>query len=636
MEQVVLAPGRIAWLLRGILTIVLCATLPQAAVASGFADVAPDSWAAPYINAIRDAGITQGCGGNNYCPAAPVTREQMAAFLIRAIAGEPPQGYCNGVAPFTDVPASGWACGHIKWLGELGVTAGCGAGGYCPGAPVTREQMAAFIVRAMEGEPAANSCAGQAPFADVGPASWACGYIKRLAALGVTKGCGNGNYCPNQPVRRDEMAAFLARAFLGVGDANPWAAPLQLLELSAADPQSLTASWLPLNDPLTPEADITYELHLSTQADFLPDAATLKVSGLGMHGTVVTNLTPGTLYQARVRALGPGPGQQNTSDARAVRLPVLAAIRTATPVTEWQHGEAVQSGPDSFQLAAGVAIPAVGDLVTNRDGEGYLKAVVDVTTTGGQTLVTTRPAGLHEAYQQLELSSAIKITPLPESNSIATGQVGAASATVRATASGARLDWPQTGFSLMAPGIPARASAQSPPGRYATGPALAAKAGQPLLSETSERTTVNGKFVRVVGPKAVAVVPGVGGSTLIKLAVHQDDETWWGDERIPIAICKVGDLDITAPKGKDGAGLATLADFAAIHVETVPDYGGGTYVATRAATQMLRIQAEADQIAADPYFVSFTAYVDEAGNGCAESPRFYLGWKEKIHFKLPV
>jgi hypothetical protein len=68
MGQVVLAPGRIAWLLRGILTLVLCATLPRAAVASGFADVAPDSLAAPYIMAIRDAGITQGCGGNNYCP----------------------------------------------------------------------------------------------------------------------------------------------------------------------------------------------------------------------------------------------------------------------------------------------------------------------------------------------------------------------------------------------------------------------------------------------------------------------------------------------------------------------------------------------------------------------------------------
>jgi len=63
---------------------VLCATLPRAAVASGFADVAPDSWAAPYINAIRDAGITQGCGGNNYSPQGLVTREQMAAFLARA------------------------------------------------------------------------------------------------------------------------------------------------------------------------------------------------------------------------------------------------------------------------------------------------------------------------------------------------------------------------------------------------------------------------------------------------------------------------------------------------------------------------------------------------------------------------
>ena len=47
------------------------------------------SWAAGYINAIRDAGITGGCGNGNYCPQGLVTREQMAAFLVRAVEGEP-------------------------------------------------------------------------------------------------------------------------------------------------------------------------------------------------------------------------------------------------------------------------------------------------------------------------------------------------------------------------------------------------------------------------------------------------------------------------------------------------------------------------------------------------------------------
>ena len=36
--------------------------------------------------------------------------------------------------------------------------------------------------------------------------------IEALAASGITGGCGNGNFCPNQNVTRGEMAAFLARA----------------------------------------------------------------------------------------------------------------------------------------------------------------------------------------------------------------------------------------------------------------------------------------------------------------------------------------------------------------------------------------------------------------------------------------
>ncbi len=183
---------------------------------STFADVPSTHWAFAYINAIYEAGLTTGCGGGNYCPEAVVTREQMAAFLVRALEGEPPAGYCGGAAPFGDVAPGSWACGYIKRLVELGVTSGCGGGNYCPVAAVTREQMAAFLVRALEGEPPAGYCGGTAPFSDVAPGSWACGYIKRLAELGITTGCAAGLYCPLSDVQRDQMAAFLARAFLGL------------------------------------------------------------------------------------------------------------------------------------------------------------------------------------------------------------------------------------------------------------------------------------------------------------------------------------------------------------------------------------------------------------------------------------
>ena len=179
-----------------------------------FNDVPADSWAFGYINAIRDAGITQGCGNSNYCPKDPVTREQMAAFLVRAIEGDPAANYCGGNPPFNDVSPGAWSCGHIKRLVELKITLGCGGGNYCPYRQVTREQMAVFIVRALEGDPAENYCGGVAPFVDVSPSSWSCGHIKRLVELGITQGFPGNEYRPNADVNREQMAAFLARAFL--------------------------------------------------------------------------------------------------------------------------------------------------------------------------------------------------------------------------------------------------------------------------------------------------------------------------------------------------------------------------------------------------------------------------------------
>jgi len=42
---------------------------------------------------------------------------------------------------------------------------------------------------------------------------WAVHWIEQLAAENITAGCGNGNYCPDATVTRDQMAVFLVRTF---------------------------------------------------------------------------------------------------------------------------------------------------------------------------------------------------------------------------------------------------------------------------------------------------------------------------------------------------------------------------------------------------------------------------------------
>jgi hypothetical protein len=119
---------------------------PPPAIGTVFSDVPVGSFAASYIERLFADRITAGCGGNNYCPSASVTRAQMAVFLLRAKYGSsysPPAA--TGV--FSDVPPGSFAANFIEQLAREGITGGCGGGKYCPSAAVTRDQMAVFLVR---------------------------------------------------------------------------------------------------------------------------------------------------------------------------------------------------------------------------------------------------------------------------------------------------------------------------------------------------------------------------------------------------------------------------------------------------------------------------------------------------------
>src|SRR5690606_26994347 len=95
------------------------------------------------INAAAAAGITEGCGNGRYCPRSAVTREQMASFLVRALDLPP-----TATDYFTDDESSPHEA-DINALAAAGITNGCTATAYCPTSNVSREQMVAFLHRAL-------------------------------------------------------------------------------------------------------------------------------------------------------------------------------------------------------------------------------------------------------------------------------------------------------------------------------------------------------------------------------------------------------------------------------------------------------------------------------------------------------
>ena len=124
------------------------------------------------------------------------------------------------VADFLDVPAGHQFHGFVATLVSNAITAGIGGGLYGVGDNTLRQQMAVFLLKAKFG-----LCYTPPPcdggFPDVPCPSTFADWIEALAAEGITGGCGSGNYCPQNPVRRDQMAVFLLKAAHGSGYVPP-------------------------------------------------------------------------------------------------------------------------------------------------------------------------------------------------------------------------------------------------------------------------------------------------------------------------------------------------------------------------------------------------------------------------------
>jgi len=115
-----------------------------------FPDVAPDAWGGwQSVEACRAAGIVGGYPDGRYHPDESVSRAQMAGFISRTLAI--PSAVPEGppTPHFPDVPTDHWAYKYIEYAYANAIVAGYPGGNYAPDVPVDRGQMAAFIARAI-------------------------------------------------------------------------------------------------------------------------------------------------------------------------------------------------------------------------------------------------------------------------------------------------------------------------------------------------------------------------------------------------------------------------------------------------------------------------------------------------------
>jgi hypothetical protein len=179
----------------------------------------------PNIEAVAAARITRGCNpptSDQFCPERSLTRGEMAAFLVRAL------DLPYTTEDFFSDDGESIFQADINRLAAAGVTKGCNPpdnNRFCPDSGVTRGQMAAFLVRALKLTNEGTSDLFRDDDGSVFEVD-----IDKLGTAGITKGCNppaNTLFCPQKVVTRDQMASFLSRA-LGLDPIIP--PPLDIID----------------------------------------------------------------------------------------------------------------------------------------------------------------------------------------------------------------------------------------------------------------------------------------------------------------------------------------------------------------------------------------------------------------------
>ena len=192
---------------------VLDDTAVQDTVVSRFPDVGQAVVGWYYIEQLagRVPLVVKGYPNGTYGPAITVDREQMAIFMARALN----LPLLPHVGTFADVPDTMVGAQYIEALALANIVSGFSPTVYGPAGVVTREQMAIFVSRGMAGgDGNVPSGPAVATFTDVATGAVSYKYVEYCVAAGVVRGYSPTIYGPVVNVTREQMAIFVWRGFM--------------------------------------------------------------------------------------------------------------------------------------------------------------------------------------------------------------------------------------------------------------------------------------------------------------------------------------------------------------------------------------------------------------------------------------
>jgi Tol biopolymer transport system component len=424
----------------------------------------------------------------------------------------------------------------------------------------------------------------------------------------------------------------------GTNEKNPAITPsgnlppsnVRLVEVSSLAVGQISASWMPASDDKTPSASLRYQLHASTQPNFVPSQATLRYETQGqLSGVITSGLEAGRRYEVRLV----GQDDQGASSVSAP-LQVMVADTSATPVAGavvrvLEATEVTEVTTDALTIAVGVPVPAVGTFLASSQGAGYLRKVTGTAARNGVTVVSTERASLAEVLSNFSLSSVVRMPALPSGT--ATGQAQKPKLSAKAgVEANQQWYWQQSGFRYSAGRV-------TPIGVQKTGGDTGREATSAPEFEVGPTTTATGGYANLLGPGRIGIAEGASGEARLWAETTTDKKPWFGNQ---VSICKfeVGAVTNEDPNAKPRElGVDLIAP---IVRETVIPFTDGDR--TTRASQSFKVTATSGTASSHPYRVTATLYLEDYDRRCTpprpgeDLHRPLGGWREEVDLEIEI
>lgn len=171
-----------------------------------FTDVPNNHWAASTIRKLAAKHLVNGVTVDTFQPEQMVTRAEFTVMLVRLLGIEG-----TSTNTFTDVSSSAWYANDVAVAAQQGIVNGVGGSKFAPEALISRQEMAAMIVRSYAvatGEQPSVTSASK--FTDIAAApQWAQTAIGTAYSLGLVNGKSATAFKPLQNGTRAESAMLI-------------------------------------------------------------------------------------------------------------------------------------------------------------------------------------------------------------------------------------------------------------------------------------------------------------------------------------------------------------------------------------------------------------------------------------------